>query len=290
MKDLKSPRYAAHTENNRTYKPARKAASAPIPSRAWVRAANRRRRRRRALLIFYILLFLSVLSAAAAVSLTVLFKIDSIQVSGTSKYSQEQIISACGIEKGENLFLAKTKQAEQRILSQLPYIGSVKVRRQLPAKIHIEVTAATVCGAVEYSGKYAIMGDDFRILEVTDKLPQSCSLIKGIELINPKAGAAAEFADSSAQTCFMEVVSTLKKDGLTKITGMDFSSPSSVLLDYDGRVTINLGMPSGLDYKIRYAKALFDSGKIQETEMGLLNLSTVEENDTAYFKPATSSS
>ncbi|MFU0833012.1 MAG: Cell division protein DivIB [Oscillospiraceae bacterium] len=290
MKNSKNPRYAARTENNRTYKSARRATSAPAPSRASIRAANRRRRRRRALLIFYIVLFLAVLSAAVAVSFTVLFQIDTIQVTGTSRYSQEEIISACGIQKGENLFLAKTKQAEQQILSQLPYIGSVKVKRQLPAKIYIEVTAAHVCGAVEYSGEYVIMGDDFRVLEVTDKLPQSCPLIEGIELKNPVAGAAAEFADTSMQTCFMEVVSALNQYGLTNITGMNFSSSSSVLVEYDGRVTINLGMPSGLDYKIRYAKALFDSGKIQDTEMGTLNLSTVEENDTAYFQPETGSS
>ncbi|XOQ43971.1 MAG: Cell division protein DivIB [Clostridium sp.] len=290
MKNSKNPRYATYTENNRTYRPARKAASPLRPSRAGVRAANRRRRRRRALLIFYIFLFLAVLFAAVAVSLTVLFQIDSIQVSGTSKYSQEQIINACGIKKGENLFLADTKQAEQRIQSQLPYIGSVQVRRQLPAKIHIEVTPAKVCGALEYSEQYAIMSDDFRILEVTDKLPENCPLIKGIELKNPKVGAEAEFADSSIKTCFMEVIKALNENGLTKITGMDFSSTSKILVDYDGRVTINLGMPSGLDYKIRYAKALFDSGKIQDTEMGMLNLSTVEENDTAYFDPVTGSS
>lgn len=290
MRDLKNNRRTADAVNrgNGTNSSARRE-NAGAPSRAGIRAENRRRRRRRALLIFYIFLFFAVVSAAAAVSLTILFKIDSIQVGGTSRYTQEQIISACGIQKGENLFLAKTKQAEKQIQSRLPYIGSVKVRRKFPAQISIQVTEAQVCGAVESSGKYAVLGDDFRVLELADKLPQGCALIRGITLKSPKAGNGAVFADESQQSSLEDMENALKNNGLKKITGVDLSSTSKILLDYDGRVTINLGMPSDLDYKIRFAKALFDSGKIQDTEKGTLNLSTVEDNDTAYFDPDTGS-
>lgn len=258
-------------------------------SRAGVRMENRRRRRRRALLVFYIFLFFAVVSAAAAVSLTVLFKIDTIQVNGTSKYSQEQIIGACGIQKGDNLFLAKTGRAEKQIQARLPYIGSVKVKRKLPARISIQVMEAQVLGAVQASGKYAVLSDDFRILELADRLPQGCALIRGISLSSPKAGSTAEFSDKSAQSSLTDVEKALKNNGLKKITGMDFSSTSKITLTYDGRVVINLGMPSDLDYKIRFAKKLFDSKNIKDTEKGTLNLSTTGDNDTAYFDPGTSS-
>lgn len=258
-------------------------------SRAGARMENRRRRRRRALLIFYIFLFFAVISAAAAVSLTVLFKIDTIQVGGTSKYSQEQIIGACGIRKGDNLFLAKTGRAEKQIQARLPYIGSVKVKRKLPAQISIQVAEAQVLGAVESAGKYAVLSDDFRVLELAGQLPQNCALIRGITLNAPKAGSTAGFSDKTAQSTLMDVEKALKNNGLKKITGMDLSSTSKITVTYDGRVAINLGMPSDLDYKIRFAKKLFDSGEIKDTEKGTLNLSTVGDNDTAYFDPGTSS-
>lgn len=261
-----------------------------VPSRAGVRAKNRKRRRRRALLLFYIFLFVAVVSAAVILSLTVLFKIDSIEVSGTSCYSKDQIINACGIRKGENLFLAGTGRAEKQIQAKLPYIGSVRVRRTFPAKISIQVTAARVFGAVACSKKYAVLSGDFRVLELVDKLPAGCPLIRGVALKTAKAGSGAEFSNASTRSALQSVTAALNQNGLEdKISGMDFSSNSKILLVYDGRVTMDLGLPSGLDYKIRYAKKLFDSGKITKTDRGTLNLSTVEDNDTAYFDPATAS-
>ncbi|WP_411676279.1 cell division protein FtsQ/DivIB [Caproicibacter sp.] len=290
MRDLKNGRHTSRVNDmgNGAYRPARRE-DINVPSRAGIRAENRRRRRRRALLIFYILLFVTVISAAAVLSLTVLFKIDSVEVTGISRYSQEQIKSVCGIKTGENLFLAKTKQAEKKIQSSLPYIGSVKVKRKFPAGISIQVSEAQVCGAVEYSQKYAVLSNDFRVLELADKLPQNCPPIKGITLKTAKVGSKAEFANKSLQTALTEVENAVKSNGLGKITGLDFSRTSAITMSYDGRVTIKLGMPSGLDYKIRYAKALFDHGNIKDTEKGVLNLSTVEDNDTAYFDPDTAS-
>ncbi|QAT50141.1 FtsQ-type POTRA domain-containing protein [Caproiciproducens sp. NJN-50] len=290
MRDLKNGRRELNADSrwSGTNRPARRGNDG-APSRAGIRAENRRRRRRRALLIFYFFLFFTVVSAAVAVSLTVLFKIDTIQVGGTSRYTQEQIIGACGIKKGENLFLAKTRQSEKQIQARLPYIGSVKVRRKFPARISIQVAEAQVCGAVESSGKYVVLGDDFRVLEMADKLPQSCVLIRGITLKSPKEGKTAEFADKSLQSSLTEVERALKSNGLKNITGVDFSSTSKILLTYEGRVTINLGMPSDLDYKISFAKKLFDDGEIKSTEKGTLNLSTAGDNDTAYFDPASGS-
>lgn len=263
--------------------------ASPVPSRAGIRAENRRRRRRRILLIFYILLFLAVMSAAAVISLTVLFKIDTIEVSGASRYSQDQIVGACGIQKGENLFLAGTKRAEQQVQARLPYIGSVKIKRKLPAKISIEVSAATVCGAVAYGDKYAVLSDQYRVLEITDKPSQNCPPIKGITLKSAKVGDTAVFEDESLLTSLQKVEEAIRKNKMEHITGMDLSSASKILVHYDGRVTLNLGLSSGLDYKFSFAKKLLESGQIKDTEKGVLNLSTVEENDTAYFDPVTDS-
>ena len=259
------------------------------PSRAELRAKNRRRRRKRALVVFYLFLFVAVVSAAAAVSLTVLFRIEKIEVGGTSRYSQGEIVAASGIRTGENLFLARTREGERQISARLPYIGSVSIRRKFPAGITITVGAATVCGAVSCGKGFAVLGSDFRVLELPDKLPQNCPPIKGISIRNAKAGSAAEFADPAAKNSLSAVTAALRDNGLQKITAMDFTSPSGILVEYDGRVTVNLGLPSDLDYKVSYAKKLLESGEIKPTERGALNLSTAAENDTAYFDPAPSS-
>lgn len=289
MRETRNGRHAPRAYDRRSgeYRPVPRGAEGP--SATALRAENRRRRRRRALVIFYIFLFLAVVSAAAAVSLTVLFKIEAVGVVGTSRYSQEQIVAASAIKKGDNLFLTDTKGAQERIKTKLPYIGTVKVRRKFPAEISIEVAEAAICGAVPFGKGYAILGADFRVLELPDKPPQGCPVIKGVALKSAKAGAAAVFSDETLRNSITEVTQALRDNGLKNITGMDFSSPSRILLDYEDRVTINLGMPSDLDYKIRYAQKLFESGQIGQEEKGTLNLSTTADNDTAYFDPNTSS-
>ena len=130
-----------------------------------------------------------------------------------------------------------------------------------------------------------VIGSEGKVLEIASALPKDCALIKGLTLQNPKVGSQAVIKDASTSEVFHETVTALKNNQLTGITGMDFSSSSKILIDYQNRVKINLGLPSDMDYKIRYAKMLFDSGKIKSTDKGTLNLSVAADNDTAYFDP-----
>lgn len=248
------------------------------------RADTRKKRRRRALLIFYIVLFLIVIAAAVVISLTVLFKIDDIQVVGTSCYTAQQVTQAGGIEKGENLFLAKTSQAEKQISKKLPYVGTVKVSRKFPAEIVIRVSAAAACGAIENNGKYAVISNEGKVLEVTDKLPQNCANIKGAQVLNATAGEKIVFKEAAQETNIKNVIQTLSANKIQKITAMDFSKSNKIQVVYENRITINLGLPSDLDYKIRFAENIL-TNKIKSTEKGTLDMSVASENDRAYFDP-----
>lgn len=252
---------------------------------AAMRALRRKRRRRRALLLFYVFLFLSIVSAAAVLSLTVLFKIDAVRVTGTSRYSQNEIVAASGIAKGENLFLVKTGAAADRIRKKLPYIGTVKISRKLPAAVEINVSEDTICGAIPYGGKYAVVGSGEKLLEITDKLPEGCALIKGLELRGAQTGEQMKPKDSSREGIFRDLTKALQNNKMTDISQMDFTSEYRIEIVYENRITINLGLPSDFDCKIRYARKLFDTGNIKKTERGLLNLSVVPDNKTAYFDP-----
>ncbi len=249
------------------------------------RADARKRRRRRALLLFYIFTFVIVITSAVVVSLTVLFKIDTIQVSGTSRYSTEEIIKVTGIKKGENLFLAKTKEASAAIPQKLPYIATAKVIRRLPAKICIEVKEETISGAILYEGKYAVVSTIGKVLELAEKIPENCPSIKGLELTKAEVGKNIVYKQTSQQTMFKSLTAAISDNKLGKITAIDVSSPSKIQIIYDKRITMNLGLPSDFDYKIRFAKSILDAGKIKDNEKGTLNLSVAVEDNNAFFDP-----
>jgi cell division protein FtsQ len=250
-----------------------------------LRAESRKRRRRRALLFFYLFTFVTVITAAVAVSLTVLFKIDSIQVNGTSRYSAEEIINTGGIERGENLFLARTKDAGLKIQQKLPYIRTAKVTRGLPARITISVTEEQVSGALEYNKKYVIVSSSDKVLELADKMPADCPEIKGLKLSKAEVGKNIVYADTSQKTMFQSLTAAISSSKLEKVTKIDVSNSYKIQIVYDNRVTMNLGLPSDFDYKLRFAKSILDAGKIKENEKGNLNLSVAMEDNNAFFDP-----
>ncbi len=249
------------------------------------RANARKRRRQRTLLVFYFLTFVAVITASIALSLTVLFKIDTIQVTGTSRYSVQEIIQAGGIQKGENLFLTKTGEAGAKIRQKLPYIGTVTVSRRLPAKIIISVGEEPVSGALAYNGKYAIISPSGKVLELAEKIPENCPVIKGLKLSKAEVGEKIVYADAAQQATFQNLTAAITSSQLKKVTELDFSLTYKLQIVYDRRITMNLGLASDLDKKLRFGKSILDAGKIKDTEKGVLNLSVAAENEHAYFDP-----
>lgn len=249
------------------------------------RADMRRRRRHRALLCFYLFTFVAVIVAAVVLSLTVLFKIDSIQVSGTSRYPAQDIIAAAGIRTGDNLFLANTRQASLNIQKKYPYIGTADVSRRLPAQILITIKEDAVSGALEYQGKYVIVNSAGEALEFTTQLPTNCPSIKGVQISKAELGKTVVYQDSVQQTTLQSLTAALAQNKMQKITTIDMTKTYKIVVVYDNRIQLNLGTGSDMDYKLRFGKSLLDGGKFKENEKGELNLSVASETNMAFFDP-----
>lgn len=257
---------------------------ADFAAAAQKRANRRKRHRRRVLAFFYLFLFVLVCSTAVVLSLTVLFKISDIRVTGTSRYSAQQIVQASGVKTGDNLFLTRTGQVSAKIKASLPYLETVTVTRRLPAALSINVEEDGVSGAIQSGKRYVIAGEHGRVLEITDKLPPDCTLLKGLDIQTAEVGKAIVYKNSNMSNVFKTVMDALQKSGLQKITSVDFSQSYRTLVLYDGRITIDLGMPSDLDYKLDFAKSIL-TGKLKSTDKGTLNMSVVSDTDKAYFDP-----
>ncbi|HEX3037424.1 MAG TPA: FtsQ-type POTRA domain-containing protein [Oscillospiraceae bacterium] len=251
-------------------------------------ASSRAKKRHRGLMIFYVFTFLMVIVAAVVLSLTVLFKIDTIEVNGTTRYTPQEIISASGIEKGKNLFLTNTSQAGAAIKKKLPYIGTVTVSRGLPAKILITVKSAELSGAVQYNGGYVLISKDGKVLEQVNTLPNDCAAIIGLELASAQTGTSIACKSEAEKALYEELVSVLETNKMDKITKIDISNSYRILVEYDKRITMNLGLASGMDYKIRFAKTVLP--QLESNAKGVLNLSVAEEDDRVYFNPNDSTS
>ena len=204
--------------------------------------ARARRRRRRAIL-FYLLTFFLVIAAAVVLSLTVLFRIDNIRVENTSGYSQEEILEVCGIQTGENLFLADVDKASQEIDEKLPFTGGVSVTRKLPASLVV---------------------------------------VAGLKLKDPKEGQKAKAEDEKTLAAFNKITSTLESCQLSDITRIDVSDIYQMMIVYQGRIRIVLGTSNDLETKISAAKKIVEE-ELDEKEKGELDVSLTRDLKKAYY-------
>ena len=73
------------------------------------RNRQRRRRRGRFGVLYKLLCFLLIFSALVA-GCVVFFRVDQVTVTGSDRYTAQEIIAASGVEQGDNLFLINKPQ------------------------------------------------------------------------------------------------------------------------------------------------------------------------------------
>jgi len=101
---------------------------------------NRTRRRGRSRLgfLFKVLCVLALL-VAITVGATVFFRVETVQVNGNSRYTQEEVVAASGIQIGDNLYHMNKYQVAGDIREKLPYVEELSIVRNLPSTIVITV-------------------------------------------------------------------------------------------------------------------------------------------------------
>lgn len=261
------------TDNNRTG--GRKAIA-----RRGVTARARRRRRR--MILFYLFTFFLVIAAAVILSLTVLFRIDTIQVENTSSYSQEEILEICGIDTGENLFLADVEGAQNRIDEKLPFSGRVSVSRKLPATLVVNIEEPVLSAVFKQDGQYIILSDEEKIVEISDTPPEGCPLITGMKLKEPKVGKQAQVEDEKVLNTYKQLTKTLEKCGLSNITEIRMEDIYQMTVVYEDRIRILLGTSNDLETKISAAKKIVEQ-ELDESEKGELDVSLTRDLKKAYY-------
>ena len=125
--------------------------------------------------------------------------------------------------------------------------------------------------------------------------------MKGLELESTEPAKNIVIQDDTAAEAYEEIFAALAKENFTGITSVDFTDVYDITMLYDGRITMRLGSPSNLDYKIRFGMKIVtgaDGDGLGKNDRGVLDLSLVRDNNKAYFTtesalsslPSTSSS
>ena len=121
------------------------------------------------------LLIMAAIVAVVIFGVAIFFKVNTVEVQGNAIYSAEEIRSASGIQKGDNLFTLNKEAAAGSIKASLPYVETVSIIRFLPDKIVIEVkeSDATFAVTTDTNTTWLINSVGKALEQISDSAPDS---------------------------------------------------------------------------------------------------------------------
>ncbi|MEG0910039.1 MAG: FtsQ-type POTRA domain-containing protein [Ruthenibacterium sp.] len=237
--------------------------------------ARRRRRNRNLLAVFAVVL---VLAVGVVLSFTVLFKIKTITITGDVPYTQEEIRAKFERQPGDNLFSFKTQTAQNALTTALPYLEKVTIKRRLPDRVEIDVTAATETYKLNSAAGWLVLSGSFKVLRVEAQPPTELVLLMGADVENPVPGMPLTLKDAAKMDILRTLSRVLGGQAFAPIYEIDVTNPLELSFLYDNRIRVLLGTTNELEAKIEWAKYLCVPGTSDEsraaTDRGTLDVSS----------------
>lgn len=245
--------------------------------------AKKKRRSKRfyAVTITAVTLFVAVI-ATLVYCFAIGSPIKTIAVGGKSVYSSDEIVAACSVVTGDNIFTVSEKKVNTALSSSLPYIGSVKIKRDFPDKLTLTVTATTEKYLIPNSNGYICLDKDEKVLSTKkQKLHSGVFRLDGFKGQSVKAGTVYEPCkeDQKRFESAKIIIAALENEGLKKANVLKLASVDNIIVVYDKRFNIYLGSADNAEKKIALASRVINSS-VTKTNTGYID---VRYDSRAYF-------
>ena len=250
-------------------------------------ARNKRRRhaKRGRFGFLYKMLAVIALAAALIVGATVFFRVETVVVEGNVRYESDQIVQASEVIQGDNLFALNKYETARRIRRLLPYVEGVSIRRNLPDTLVITVQECRAVAWLSGSEDDWLISKAGKVLESVPEGGTSALHLEGLEIAQPEAGSPLTVAESYElrYAGVLALLSALEQSEMTgRVTRIDLSSPSRIIMDLDGRFTVRLPVSGDFSYLLSLMSRA--AATLEPYETGTLDL-TVADYDVV-FSPA----
>ena len=276
------------------------------------RATLRRRRMLRRLTAFAMLL--CVIGAGIYLTMTMLFRINSIQVqtpdgkqvTEIAGYSADSILQQMGVQLEENIFSFEPGEKAAVLEQNFPLLGSIKVIRDYPNTVVVQVTEAVPAYAVQNGNKWLVISDKWKILSEESTQPEGLCTLYGGKLQDTTPGQGFRFVDDadaasasgsetaesestvSTENDRMEALRTLvgklgEYDLSQDVTRLEVADTEQLAFLYQDRISVLLGTLNDLDYKLdraRYVLTNADGKGCGPTDTGRLDFSHTSASST----------
>lgn len=195
-------------------------------------------------------------------------KVRQVVVSGSTHYSNEQIVAMVGID--ETTTILDVFRLSHGVASTLPYVQSVSVDYKSFDTIHIEVTEKTIVSYIPYQNQYLALDQLGYIVGFEKEKIIDLPSVEGLYFSNAVLGERLEI-EQPVLTALLEFHHLGFKYEIMLEKLVFVKGDATWIEGYIGNVTINFGNSLNLDRKMKDASQVI--GLLDRDVEGVLDLS-----------------
>ncbi len=225
---------------------------------------RRRRRRRVAARILWAVLGVILLAAGAAVFLTVFFRVETVTVTGSTIYPEEEILASCGVAPGQNIFRVDNRKVAANLSEGFPYLHSVRVDRDYPHGVTLVLFEEEPYFTFRVDDRQVAVSRDLKVLDVSMDEAYFAERYAGVRQILPPpvssaiAGGALTFEEDGSARALLSLLGALENSPLGKsVTSIDFRSRFDIRLSCnEGKIDLRVGNVGDIEMKLEFAEQI----------------------------------
>ncbi len=217
-----------------------------------------------------VLLLIWAVSAVCS-ALAVVKSVSVVEESGSSPYTEQQIIEAAGIAEGMRCRDIDAVAAARRLEQTLPFIKQAVIKKRFGGSVEIRLQCQSAKYISDIAGEQYLLSEDFRVLGtgavagdvIPLRLPQVKQAMVGQQLQLFDNG---EYIDVLLAALYASPLAAA-------LDSVDTADRYSLRILYGGRFTVRLGDISELEAKLELVVRLLNEATLADAEQATIDVS-----------------
>ena len=228
---------------------------------------TRERKRRGVRRIAALVAVLAIIALAAV--LLVVFRINTLQLLGNSRYSAEQIEKDLIYDFAtENTLWFSWKYKHAVAEPRAPYLASVQAKMLSPGTVRLTVTEKELNGYIQYEGSNVFFDSEGLVLEISDQVYEGAVLVTGVPSQEPILYQKLPVENTALLRTVLSITGLIRESGLS-VDSVSFDDNLSITANM-GSVEVQLGQDEYLKEKVAnlvtiYPKVASQTGTLNMT-------------------------
>lgn len=229
------------------------------------------RKKRKAFLrlVKWTTLILLLIGGGIGFLLSSFFNIKEIEIIGNNKLTKDEVISLSQIEIEENTFKLSKNKVEKNI-KQNAYVESVKIKRNLPSTILIEIEERIPTYMITFANAYAYINNQGYFVEIS-KEKLELPIITGYATKEEDIQLGERLCTEDLQKLddILQIMKAAESNEIANIvTKINISDKQDYVLELKSeKKTVHIGDTSNLSTKMLYIKSIIEQNKKIEGEI-----------------------